>query len=167
MSRIENKAESFASHSAARDARRQSFEVPLNRFGAGTQMPSLLFGLCAFTVICSVVLGGGAQRGHLSDVILQFLTLPLLLVSLWQLVDLRSGTVGKNRPFRWELIFCCAIVLVPLLQLIPLPPSIWSGLPNRTPQEFVFGLLGGEMPWRPISVSPEMTWLSALSLQPP
>jgi O-antigen ligase len=137
------------------------------RLGAGTQMPSLFFGLCAFTVICSVVLGGGAQRGHLSDVILQFLTLPLLLVSLWRILDLRSGTVGKNRPLRWELVFCGAIVLVPLLQLVPLPPSIWTALPNRKPEALVFELVGGEMPWMPISVWPEATWLSALSLLTP
>jgi O-antigen ligase len=139
----------------------------LNRLGAGTQMPSLFFGLCAFTVICSVVLGGGAQRGHLSDVILQFLTLPLLLVSLWRILDLRSGIVGKNRPLRWELFFCGAIVLVPLLQLVPLPPAIWTALPGRKPEASVFELSGGEMPWMPISVWPEATWLSALSLLPP
>jgi O-antigen ligase len=130
-------------------------------------MPGLFFGLCAFTVICCVVVGGGGGGSHLADGILQFLTLPLLLVSLWRLVDLRSGTVGKIRPLRWELVFCGAVVLVPLLQLVPLPPSIWSALPNRKPEAFVFDLLGGEMPWMPISVSPEATWLSALSLLPP
>jgi O-antigen ligase len=137
------------------------------RIGAGTAMPSLLFGLCAFAMICSVALGGGAQRGHIGDVVLQFVSLPLLLASLWRIVELRSGAAANSRPFRWELVFCGAIVLVPLVQLIPLPPSIWSALPNRTPQAFVFGLLGGEKPWMPISVSSEMTWLSALSLLPP
>jgi O-antigen ligase len=130
-------------------------------------MPSLFFGLCAFTIVCCLVVGGSGGGSHLADGILQFLTLPLLLVSLWRLVDPRSGTVAKSRPFRWELVFCGAVVLVPLLQLVPLPPSIWSALPNRKPEAFVFDLLGGEMPWMPISVSPEATWLSALSLLPP
>jgi O-antigen ligase len=130
-------------------------------------MPTLLFGLCAFTMICSVALGGGTRGGFLSDGILQLLTIPLLLVSLWRLVDLRSGMVAKRWPFKWELRFCGAIVLLPLLQLVPLPPSIWSALPNRKPEAFVFDLLGGEMPWMPISVSPEATWLAALSLLTP
>jgi O-antigen ligase len=130
-------------------------------------MPSLLFGLCAFSIICCVVLGGGTAGGFLSDGILQLLIIPLLLVSLWRLVDLRSGTVAKSWPFKWELLFCGAIVLLPLLQLIPLPPTIWSALPNRKPETFVFDLLGGEMPWMPISVLPQATWLSALSLLPP
>jgi O-antigen ligase len=130
-------------------------------------MRSLYFGLCAFTIICSVVLGGGTRAGFLSDGILQLLALPLLLVSLWRLVDLRSATVGKNRPLRWELVFCSALVLLPLLQLIPLPPSIWSALANRKSEAAVFDLLGGGMPWMPISVSPEATWISVLSLLAP
>jgi O-antigen ligase len=130
-------------------------------------MPGLLFGLCAVTIVCSVVLGGGTRGGFLSDAILQFLALPLLLTSVWRLVDLRSGTVAKSRPFRWELLFCGVIVLLPLLQLVPLPPSIWSALPNRQQEAFVFDLLGGGKPWMPISVSPEATWLSVLSLIPP
>jgi hypothetical protein len=132
-----------------------------------TRMPGLLFGLCAFAIACSLVLGGGTRGGYLSDAILQVLTLPLLLVSLWRIVDLRSGSFGQIRRLRWELLFCGAIVVLPLLQLIPLPPSVWSALPNRSSVAFVLGLLGGEMPWMPISVSPEATWLSALSLLPP
>jgi O-antigen ligase len=139
----------------------------MKRLGVGTQMPGLLFGLCAFTVICSVVLGGSTRSGFLSDGILQFLALPLLLVALWRLIDLRPGTVGRDRSLRWPLLFCGALVLLPLLQLIPLPPSVWSALPGREPVAAVFGLLGGEKPWMPISVSPEATWLSALSLLPP
>ena len=130
-------------------------------------MPTLLFGLCAFTIVCSVVLGGSTRGGFLSDGILQFLSLPLLLVSLWRIFDLPSGTGANNRPYRRELLFCGAIALVPLLQLVPLPPWIWSALPGRTPEEHVFDLLGGAMPWMPISVSPEATWLSVLSLIPP
>jgi O-antigen ligase len=130
-------------------------------------MPSLLFGLCAFTMVCAVVLGGGAQRGYLSDAILQFLAVPLLLVALWRLLDLRSGSPDKIRSLRWELSFCGVIVLVPLLQLVPLPPAIWSALPGRQPETAVFNLLGGELPWMPISMAPELTWLGALSLIPP
>jgi hypothetical protein len=130
-------------------------------------MPSLLFGLCSFTIICAVVLGGGAQRGHLADVILQYLAVPLLLVALWRVLDLRSGTPDKARSLKWELGFCGVVVLVPLLQLVPLPPTIWSALPGRQPEATVYSLLGGDLPWMPLSVAPELTWLSALSLVPP
>jgi O-antigen ligase len=118
-------------------------------------------------MICAVVLGGGAQPGHFSDVILQYLAVPLLLVALWRLLDPRSGSPNKIRMLKWELSFCGLIVLVPLIQLVPLPPAIWSALPGREPETAVFNLLGGELPWMPISMAPELTWLGALSLIPP
>jgi O-antigen ligase len=130
-------------------------------------MPSLLFGLCAFTIVCSVVLGGATQRGSLSDGILQYLALPLLLVAVWRLIDLRSAPTAKDRPLGRELLFCVAVVLVPLLQLAPLPPWLWSVLPGREPVASAFELLGREMSWMPLSVSPEATSIGALSLMVP
>ncbi len=128
------------------------------------KMPSLIFGLCAFAMTFSILLGGATRSGYLSDAVLQVLSLPLLLVSLWRIVDLQSGALGK---FRWELVFCGAILLLPLLQLVPLPAFVWSTLPGRGAVASVFDLLGDGMPWMPISVSPEATRLGALSLLPP
>jgi O-antigen ligase len=53
------------------------------------------------------------------------------------------------------------------MQLVPLPPWIWTRLPNREWMTGVFDLIGGARPWMPISVSPNSTWLSVLSLIPP
>ena len=58
-------------------------------------------------------------------------------------------------------------MLVPLVQLVPLPPEVWTALPNREPIASTFGLLQQDLPWMPISVSPRATALSALSLLPP
>ena len=52
-------------------------------FGKGT----LFFYLCAVVMVASLVLGGGAGRGLLSDAILQLLAIPLLLVSLWRIFE--------------------------------------------------------------------------------
>ena len=65
------------------------------------------------------------------------------------------------------LAFCCVIALVPLIQLVPLPPWIWTNLPGREQMVTVFNLIGDQIPWMPISVSPYATWLSFLSLLPP
>ena len=130
-------------------------------------MPTLVFGLVAFTIVCCVVLGGGTRGGFLSDGLLQYLALPLLFVSIWKILDLGAGKGIKDRPFGRELAFCGALVLVPLFQLVPLPPFIWSALPGREPVRAAFELVGGGIPWMPISLSPEATWLSLLSLVPP
>lgn len=98
----------------------------------------------------------------MSDVVIQLLAIPLLLMALQRLARLPSV-----KHVRWALLFCLVIVLVPLLQLIPLPPDMWTVLPNRKPAAEAFQLLARELPWMPVSVSPRATWLSAVSLLPP
>jgi O-antigen ligase len=123
---------------------------------------ALLFCLCAFVVIASLVLGGGTRGGFLSDAILQLLSLPLLLVALWKLFEVRL-----TRQMQVPLLFCLAVIVIPLVQLIPLPPWLWTALPGRDLSAEAFDILGQQPPWMPISVSPHETWLSALSLIPP
>ena len=123
---------------------------------------SLLFYLCAFVMVASLTLGGGARSGYLSDAILQLLAIPLLFVALWKMFE-----VSLTKQMRRALLFCLAIAAIPLVQLIPLPPWLWTALPNREVSEAAFAILGHEVSWMPISVSPYETWLSALSLLPP
>ena len=118
--------------------------------------------LFAGVLACCLLLGGGTKAGFLSDAIIQLAAIPLLLTALWRLSDLSS-----IRRLRWALAFCLAVILVPLLQLVPLPPEVWTALPNRQPVAAAFELLGRDLPWMPVSVSPHATALSALSLLPP
>src|SRR5690606_11073889 len=110
------------------------------------------------------VLGGGTRAGFLSDAVIQFLAIPLLLIALHRLVGLPSSSV---KHARWPLALCLAVVLVPLVQLIPLPPGVWSALPGREAAVDAFGLIGRELPWMPLSLSPRATWLGLASLLPP
>jgi O-antigen ligase len=118
--------------------------------------------LCALVIVCSLLLGGGTRSGFLSDAILQLIAVPLVLGSLSRMLD-----VPLSKEARWAFAFCLAIGLLPLLQLIPLPPRIWMALPNREPSAAAFELAGRDLPWMPVSVSPHATWLSASSLLPP
>jgi O-antigen ligase len=122
----------------------------------------LLFYLCAVVMASSLLFGGGTRAGFLSDAILQVLSIPLLSVALWRSFD---GQLASHS--RWALWFCLALVCVPILQLVPLPPELWTALPNRGLSAEAFAIVGQELPWMPISVSPRATWLSALSLVTP
>jgi hypothetical protein len=136
--------------------------VPLR---AWQQRPRLFFILCAVTVVSSLLLGGGTRGGFLSDTILELIAIPAFLASLATLVALPRSE-SKQRA-EWALMLCLAIAALPLAQLVPLPPWLWTELPNREQMVTVFGLLGRELPWLPISVSPSATWVSVLSLLPP
>jgi O-antigen ligase/polysaccharide polymerase Wzy-like membrane protein len=136
--------------------------VPLR---AWQQRPRLFFILCAVTVVSSLLLGGGTRGGFLSDTILELIAIPAFLASLATLVALPRSK-SKQRA-EWALMLCLAIAALPLVQLVPLPPWLWTELPNREQMVTVFDLLGRELPWLPISVSPSATWVSVLSLLPP
>ena len=62
---------------------------------------------------------------------------------------------------------CAAVVLLPVVQLVPLPPWLWTLLPNRAPTIASFDDLHRSLPWMPISVSPNDTWLTLPALVPP
>jgi O-antigen ligase len=129
--------------------------------------PSLVFGACAFIVICALLLGGGTRGGFLSDAVLELLAVPALLIALSSLIDLSKRKAAIKSDAHWALVLCAAIAILPLVQLVPLPPWLWTALPGREEMTKVFGLLGHRLPWMPISVSPSSTWLSFLSLLPP
>ena len=121
-----------------------------------------MFVLSVVLIVASLFLGGGTQGGFLSDAILQLVAIPILCVALWKLLE-----VPLTRQMKAALFFVAAMVAIPLVQLIPLPPWLWSALPGREPVVETFNLLGQRLPWMPISVMPSGTWISALSLIPP
>lgn len=121
-----------------------------------------VFYLAAMVMVASLLLGGGTRGGFASDAVLQLIAIPALLFSLWSLFE-----QPLTRQMRIALWFCLAIAALPLLQLVPLPPFLWTLLPNREPSVAGLETIGHSLPWMPISVSPEATWLAALSLIPP
>jgi hypothetical protein len=121
-----------------------------------------LFYACAFMAAGCLIFGGATRSGFLSDVILALLAIPLLALGVWRLFE-----TDITRQMRWALWFCVALVALPLLQLVPLPGWLWTLLPHREMSAGSFALIRQDVPWMPLSVSPEATWLSALSLLPP
>ncbi len=125
------------------------------------------FWLAAGMLSLSVALGGGARSGYLSDVLLQLASIPPLLIAIWQFADLARNDPKAFRQIRPALLFAAAAALVPLIQLVPLPPALWTLLPGRAPIVAAYEAVGRSPGWLPISVSPNATTLSALALLPP
>ena len=113
-------------------------------------------------VLACLVMGGGAAAGFLSDVLIQLLAIPVLLVSAWRYLEVPAA----KRP-RWALTLAVMVLAVPAVQLVPLPPAVWTLLPGRQLLVDAYMLLNSELPWAPISVAPTATWLSLVSLLPP
>ncbi len=128
------------------------------------EFETMLAWLCGAVLALSVLLGGGTHAGFLGDVFVQLLSIPLLAASLWSF----SGFKGvSERQRRAILVVSGAVIGVFAVQLIPLPfelPSIGGALTGRG---FLFGILGEDSPWFPISATPQATWAAAASLVVP
>jgi O-antigen ligase len=120
-----------------------------------------LFGATAVLLVTSLALGGGTKSGLPSDGVLQLAALPLLWVSLARWLE----APADRRP-RWVLPFLGAIAGLFVIQLIPLPPSLWTRLPGRELVADAFELLNRPLPWRALSVAPFSTSSGLLSLIP-
>jgi O-antigen ligase len=121
-------------------------------------VPHLVF--CAFLIL--VILGGGASRNDAASQPWIWIA-AILSICAFAL----QSTKADFERVRLPLVFCGACAGLLLLQLIPLPPQIWTILPGRTLYENIGNLAGIVQPWRPISIRPQATVASLLSLTVP
>lgn len=132
-----------------------SVKSPSNR---ERRLESVRFGtICGLLIAC--FLFGGASR---TDV--------LSLVVLHPLAVLCMGIFLSFGPrVRWEamavpLLLLGALASSMVVQLIPLPPVLWTNLPGHAQFAANAAVAGLELPWRPISLSPDLTLDSLVSL---
>jgi O-antigen ligase len=118
-------------------------------------------GLVLFVVFVALVCGGGTRQGLWSDALAQIVSLPLLVVA-----SLRLRALPDRSKLRLPLFLIFAIVLVPVLQLVPLPPQVWTILRGRGEVAEAFTAGGMSLPFLPISLEPMTTLRSVLSLLP-
>ena len=71
---------------------------------------------------------------------------------------------GDLGALRMPLLFLAALWLIMLLQIIPLPPSIWQSLPGREPITELARLTGTGGDWRSVSLVPARTLNALFSL---
>lgn len=118
---------------------------------------SPLFLPVAVVLAIWVIFGGSAPEG-----VLLFTVLALSGTALTGLL-LARGDAAVWRTLPWSaqvvlVLFC----LIPLLQLVPLPPVIWQALPGRELAVASLVSAGRGDAWHPLSLSIEATWRSAL-----
>jgi O-antigen ligase len=121
------------------------------------------FGAAALVFLVVALAFGGATHGDaLSSAVVRLASLPLLGVAIWRLAQTPQSI--RAQLAIWLLF---GAFLVPLLQLIPLPPDIWSGLPGRGFVITDYRSAGIAPPWLPVSLTPYETADALLGLLPP
>ena len=113
-----------------------------------------------FLLAC-LLAGGASAAGYWSNLALQLAALPIIVGAA--IVRRATPMPAESRP---ALLLLAATAALILLQLVPLPPAIWTHLPGRGPVAAGFTLLGLPLPWLPVSLEPYRTIASALWLLP-
>lgn len=114
--------------------------------------------IALFLALVVAVTGGSSRPDNMGIILFR----PLGAAALAALLLLPRGrwAVGTRLP----LIGLGLLALLIAAQLIPLPPSLWSDLPQGTLVARVAELTGTPQPWRPLSLDPMRTLNSLLSL---
>lgn len=112
-----------------------------------------------FMILC-VLLGGASLGGYLGNLVLQLTALPIIV---WALIHAQTGLPWPARTLQ---MLVGLLIVVVLLQLIPLPPALWTNLPGRAQVAEGFTLIEQPVPWMPVSLNPEGTIASLLWLLP-
>lgn len=115
--------------------------------------------LPTYLILC-LTLGGSAQ-GIWQNMVLQLLALGILL---WALLSRTpEEPTAASKPLVVGIWLGLALVVV---QLIPLPPGVWSILPGRKLISNGFEAQGYSLPWLPLSLTPYETVAVALAALP-
>lgn len=115
----------------------------------------------AYLLLC-LVLGGSSSAGVWANMALQILGVTIIA---W------AALAPKSEPLTLAskalLLLAILTVLLLALQLVPLPPAIWTSLPGRELVETGYRKLGYLLPPLPLSVAPYQTLSTALGLLVP
>ena len=113
-------------------------------------------------LVFAFLLGGASRQHELRLAFVELAALPLLVLSGFALLRRPSGDMHT-----FALAVLGAVIALPLIQLIPLPPAIWTSLPGRAEPALALELAGLQPGWTSLSLTPDRTWRSFLAVLPP
>lgn len=112
-------------------------------------------------LLIALTLGGSSADPVFADIV-RLLAAPLAAAAVWRMLH-KPVAQGASGPV---VILLGALLLI-LLQLAPLPPSLWRELPGRQIAVDGYEAAGLMPPWLPVSLTPDITRAAALGLLPP
>jgi O-antigen ligase len=116
--------------------------------------------LVGFLLLCA--LGGGASRG---DVLSLVYLRPAAIVCILAMAIVRGPWHFRSLKIPFILLGVFAAVVA--VQLLPLPPELWLKLPGRQSYAEAAAAAGFAQPWRPVTLTPDLTVNSLLAFLPP
>ena len=119
--------------------------------------PTLSFVLLCLLLAVLWIAGGASREDALGQVVVRAAAAAVLVILAL------FGHRRRAAPARPVWLILGAAILLPVVQLIPLPPELWLSLPGRDTFAQAGQLAGGQ-PWRPLSLVPGATFNAVASL---
>lgn len=117
--------------------------------------------LAAIALGTAILLGGGGSPAPLVEGVLQVLLAAIAVA--WFLTLEIPFVQAVPRGARAIAVL---LVIVPVVQLVPLPPAVWQALPGRTLAAEALDLVGQSESWRSWSLAPDRTLAALLATLP-
>lgn len=116
--------------------------------------------VAGFLLLALALFGGASRADEAAQLPVRLAAAAAIAASLWPLdfTPLRENTRGA--------VFGMACLALPLLQLMPLPPPLWNALPGHGLYADIAAATG-TVGWRPLSLTPDLTWNALLALLVP
>lgn len=121
--------------------------------------PPIGYAVLIFLVL-SLALGGGSRIELVGPVLLRCISIAMLTWFCW------PGFGQTQKLSLPVMAFVAAVLALPLVQLIPLPWSVWTVVPGRSLAKSVYDVIDTQ-PWQPLSLTPERTLNAFMALLPP
>lgn len=106
--------------------------------------------LALVLMVDAVLFGGASRLDLLAPLTVRIVAMIVIVWLVWR-VPPRDWPIGLGSG-----LLIAGMLAVPLLQLLPLPWSVWTRLPGHGSLVPVYRYLG-ETPWRPTTITPDRT----------
>lgn len=114
-------------------------------------------------VAVALVLGGGGTPSAIAEIVVQLAFAGAAILWIWWARD--NGAEVPRIP-RFLVALAGIVIVLPVLQLISLPPSLWQALPGRDLVADALARVDEAQSWRALSVAPFATLAALLAMIP-
>ena len=128
----------------------------------GNATISIWGALLAVAMALFMLLGGSSSGGVAANIASQLIASLFLGFAVTQL---GSATLSRSAKVLLAIVACW--IAWGAVQLVPLPPSIWTHVPGRDLLEHRLQMAGVPLPWLPLTLSVDGTIRHLTSLLPP
>ena len=105
--------------------------------------------------------GGGGSGFALANLLVQLTAIAALMAN-----PAAAAQFWRESP-RIVRLLIVATLLLPIIQVLPLPPAVWTALPGRALAQKSLELAGAADSWMPLSLDPRRTLLALSALVTP